>query len=115
MRLPKRTQAAWHLIEALYMHGPLTFEEGIRSHRLLGRSRSTTKVVYERSIKNGWIHLMGGKYCLTPMLAMWLENELGSISTPELSVAGPRYRPPFKVLSYEKYLPLRYSQITHAK
>ncbi len=113
MKFPKRTQDAWHLIKALHVHGALSFEEGIRIHRLLGRSRSTTKVVYERSVKNGWIHLIEGKYFLTPTLAMWLETEIGSVQAAELSVAGPPYRPPFKVLSLKNHLPPRYIQINH--
>ena len=105
MKMPRRTQAAWRVIEALFVHGPLTFEDGVRVHRLLGRNRNTTRAVYVSAEKQGWIYLSEGRYRLTQSLSVWLEKEEGSRRREDLVMPGPPYRPPFRELAEDKWLP----------
>ncbi len=107
MIVPRRTLAAWKLIEALQAHGALSFEEGVQIHRMLGRNRSSTRAVYESAIRNGWIRLSGKRYRLTLSLLDWLASEEAANQLKNSAVVLPPYRPPFKPLSVQN-MPSRY-------
>lgn len=105
MIYPRKTQSAWKLIEALKVHGALSFEEGIRIHRVFGRNRNTTMLVYERAMARGWIHQDGERYRLTSALLDWLVGADNAATKATHTVVLPPYQPPFKPLTSKYMLP----------
>lgn len=89
MSFPRRTCAAFKIIDAIAEHGPLTIEEGTEIHKQLGNYPAITRKVYDRALKSGWLVKRGEKYSISSWIAKW-HADLSPIAIDKLNIVPPR-------------------------
>ncbi|RJF95013.1 hypothetical protein [Noviherbaspirillum saxi] len=90
MRIPKKGTSGRIVIDAIYKHGPMTIEQGLRVHRILATYLSRTREVYKRAVKSGWLTEENGVYSLSASMT----EHLNSCSTLERETSSLVLTPP---------------------
>jgi hypothetical protein len=101
MFIPRKGTPGRVVVETIYEHGPLTFEQGLEAHKPFDIYLSRTREVYKRAVESGWLVEENGVYSLTPAMTEHLDNQ----PVEEKTTAQPTPAadpPPFRPLSLKQ-------------
>lgn len=106
MKPPRRSCSAYVIVQTIAEHGPVTVEEGMQLHKVLGQYPCITKRIYERAVRAGWLIRKGKRFALTSWVAEWYANEVQQ--QPITNVVPPRvfnaWTPEMDLQKYLAYL-----------